>query len=524
MSHARQGRRYERRGILAIDPSAFFDVWFSYGEPPPNEESEDGAATLVKIRGPLDQHADGWCDSYEAILARVEEACAAAPPAIVMVLDSPGGEAAGALDCARELRRIALEANKTLIAYVDGKAASAAYAIASAADEIIIGETALVGSIGILATREDVSGALAARGVQVAFIASGARKADGHSEQPITKEELRAQQEIVDSMAAVFFELIAEMRGTSTEAIAALEAGVMHGQKAIASGLADGMQSLSTTLASLASTSGETAMATPKLTAKASAYERAREALQEAAEGDDANAAAAKKMLGIMTGAEDDGDGDENKPKPGEGDKPGEGASGGDEDQSAAGGGDEDKSAATRVALKAMMRVKKLEAQLAARDERDEKNALIDARTDLDPAMAALLRKSPIALVRETLAELDEVSPKPAAQSGGGGKPNGPTARQALAAAQPDTKPAATDSPDGQSMLPPAESDALKRRMGLIEAAPQIVNTPYKLQLGVVAPLASAAIDKKPKAVETPAGSIDGFTEPDFVSGTKRSA
>lgn len=524
MSYARQGRRYERRGILAIDPSAFFDVFFSCGDPPPNEETEDGTATLVKIRGPLDQHDEGWCDSYEAILTRFEEACAAAPPAIVMVVDSPGGDAAGALDCARELRRMALDANKTLVAHVDGKACSAAYAIASAADEIIIGETAIVGSIGILATREDASGMLAARGIQVAFIASGARKADGHSELPLSKEELKAQQEIVDSMASVFFELIAEMRDSSTEAIAALEAGVMHGQKAIASGLADGMQSLSTTLASLASTYGETAMAT-KLSAKASAYERAREALQEAAEGSDANAAEAKKLLGQMTGEADGGGGDDDKKDDDTKEEPKkEGASTGDDDDKSAESGDDDdkkaESASATIALKALTRVKKLEAQLAARDERDEKNALISARTDLDPMMVTLLRKSSLSVVKETLAELDEATtPQAKAPKG-----KGPTARQALAAAQPDTKPAATDAIDGQSMLPPAESDALKRRMGLIESTAKVVSTPYKLQLGVVVPLTAAASTPAADTAKAPVVNVDGFTEPDFVSGSKRSA
>ena len=68
--------RYERRGVLAIEPRAFADLFFAMSSAP--ENIEIGDAVIVDIVGPLDQHSGGFCDSYDAIIERVEAACATA--------------------------------------------------------------------------------------------------------------------------------------------------------------------------------------------------------------------------------------------------------------------------------------------------------------------------------------------------------------------------------------------------------------------------------------------------------------
>lgn len=481
---AKTARRYERRGYLAIEPRALLDLFFMGPEVPENEELDH--ATVVRVRGPLDQHDEGWCDSYESISARVMAACQASAPAIVLLMDSPGGEASGVFECARNLRAMADAYGKRLIAYVEGHACSACYALACGAHEIIIGDTSLVGSIGILSTRDDVSASINARGINVAFIASGTRKADGHPENPLTEAEVAATQATVDSLAQVFFELVAEMRGMPVEAVSALQAGVLHGQAAIDARLADAMQTYSQTLATLASSNGGTGMGA--LQAKAgSAYQKAREALTEAAEGDDANAQAARAALALMSESEG-GDDDEDKDKA-EGDDKKPDAEG-DDKKPDAGGDDKkpDASSALRAALKAQTEVTKLRAELAAERERAERDLLINSRPDLDAAMVALLKKSPLALVKETLAELGDVAPASTSKA--------PTPSAAKAAAQPSTKPTQGVSTGLTTMLPTAESEALKLRMGMVSTERQIVNTDDKLRLGVVMPLGASGAAK----------------------------
>src|SRR4029077_7902786 len=185
-------RKYEHTGIVAIRPSAFFEF---FAEPISRNNALIGDVEVVEISGPVTQHDERCFDCYDAILERVGTACARQETkAIVLRLDSPGGHAQGSIDCALAIEAMCVTAGKPLYAYVEGQACSAAYAIACVAQRIVIGTTALTGSIGAAISREDGSARLATNGVRVAVVASGARKLDGNPTQPITDDELRAQQ------------------------------------------------------------------------------------------------------------------------------------------------------------------------------------------------------------------------------------------------------------------------------------------------------------------------------------------
>src|SRR4029077_15855159 len=212
---------------------------------------------------------------------RVGAACARQETkAIVLRLDSPGGHAQGCIDCALAIEAMCVTAGKPLYAYVEGQACSAAYAIACVAQRIVIGTTALTGSIGAAISREDASARLATNGVRVAVSGSGARKLDGNPPQPITDDELRAQQELVDVMAGALFEHVAAPRRLTAEGFAAFDAKVFAGKSAIVAGLADEQAPFSALLESIAT--GEIAM---------TAMEKARAALDEASKSDDAEVA-----------------------------------------------------------------------------------------------------------------------------------------------------------------------------------------------------------------------------------------
>jgi len=456
-----RGHAYERRGLLAIDPKAFLEVFFldDSGQP---ENIEQGDAVIVDVRGPLEHREHFWCDSYPAILERVRAACATAARTIVMRFDSPGGDAAGCFEAADELRAIADAAGKELHALVEGDCCSAAYALASACDSITLTQSSLVGSIGVLSCRDDVSAMNAQRGLRVALITSGARKSDGHPDQPITDAELASTQGLVDSMAGVFFELVARHRPALTvEGVAKLQAKVFHGQQAVSVGLADEVGSLATVLARVAGgTNGATDMA-------GSAYEKARALLQEAAEGDDANAAAAKRALAALDeGGGGDGDGDKDKPAD---DKPADDkAEGDDSDKQAAAEppSDDDKKAAAaayRAAIQAQNEVAKLRAELRQRNETDERSKLIASRPGMSPEMVALLQKAPIELVRETIAK----------------QPANPSPELERPPTQGDTQAA------GIARLAAAEKEEMDIRMGLTTAKHVNTDTPYRQSFAV---------------------------------------
>jgi ClpP class serine protease len=482
-------RRYERRGLLAIEPRALFESFFVDDLRPPEVTELDGCA-IVDVRGPLENHVHYWCDSYEAILTRVQAACSTAARAVVLRFDSPGGDAHGCFEAALAIRAACDAAGKQLLGYVEGECASAAYALASQCQHITIAMSALVGSIGVLSSREDVTAMNAARGLRVALVMSGSRKGDGHPDMPITDAELANTQSLVDSMAATFFDLVAQGRGIKPVAVAQLQARVFHGEAAVQVGLADAVGSLTTVLAFAASPIGGTKV----MAGKKMSYEDLREALAAAAEGTDPNAKAAKRALAVM---------DEAEPAEAEGGEAEETAEGEPAEETAEGepaetdeegkpkpaakaaqraeGGEDDKTASTataayRMALKAQKESAELRAQLKGRDEAAERQQLIASRPDLPTDTVSLLARAPMALVREHIASLPPLKGEAASAL------KNP---RVVAYGKPVTgKP----DPAGASRLPEAEKAELDARMGLGENGLHVVSNEYKLTLGAYKP------------------------------------
>ncbi len=170
--------------------------------------------------------------------------------AIVFDINSPGGTASGI----NELANMIFEARgqKPIIAYGGGQVASAAYWIASAADELVIDAISPAGSIGAKLSILDTSGRDAKSGVRTIEIVS--------SQSPdklmdVSNDEGRAKvQKIVDDLAGVFVEAVARNRGVEVETVLADygRGGMMVGRSAVDAGLADRIGSLESVLTELA--------------------------------------------------------------------------------------------------------------------------------------------------------------------------------------------------------------------------------------------------------------------------------
>lgn len=251
-----------RSDYLAIDPRAL-DFSYLYTGQVPTDRTQEGIA-IVTIHGPLEHHATWWWDSYESIVERVEDAITgqdvvkadeyrngwrddyepmSAMPAraVVLCIDSPGGEAAGCGQAHKKLRALRKQYNVPLYAYADETTCSAAYEIACACDEIWLPETGTVGSIGVIATLFDRTKMNEKDGLNVELITSGAYKADGHADRPLDDGIRSRMQARVDDLAAIFWRIVARRRQTSVKAVAELEAGVFLGQAAVDVGIADGV-------------------------------------------------------------------------------------------------------------------------------------------------------------------------------------------------------------------------------------------------------------------------------------------
>jgi signal peptide peptidase SppA len=222
---------------LAIHPKAL-DVMFAVNDE--RDIEKHGTTAIVCISGPLEHHRSLFWDSYDDIVERLEEAFADDEvTSVVMCIDSPGGDAAGATEAHRKIQRLKKQHGKKLFAYSDESMYSAAYAIGSAADEIWVPETGGVGSVGVICALMDRTEQNKKLGVNVMLLTTGARKADSSPDREITEDVVNAIQSRVDYLGDVFFGVVAKSRGLSLKKVAALEADCFMGQAAIDSGLAD---------------------------------------------------------------------------------------------------------------------------------------------------------------------------------------------------------------------------------------------------------------------------------------------
>lgn len=157
--------------------------------------------------------------------------------AIVLDVDSPGGEVAGCFDLVDTIYN--LRGDKPIWAILSESAYSAAYAIASAADRIIVPRTGGVGSIGVITMHIDWSKALTSAGFAVTFITYGDRKADFHPEIPLSPEALAAAQEDINTMGELFVSTVARNRNISADVVRDTQAACFMGANGVSRGLAD---------------------------------------------------------------------------------------------------------------------------------------------------------------------------------------------------------------------------------------------------------------------------------------------
>jgi signal peptide peptidase SppA len=230
--------------------------------------SVSGGVAIIPVIGSLVNRgawigARSGMTSYEGLAAQVRDArYDPKVKAIMLDLDSPGGEATGMFTLASAIREAAQE--KPVVALVNDMAASAAYGIASQASEIVVSETSLVGSIGVVLTHLDRSGELAAKGVKPTLIYAGRHKVDGNPYGPLSDAVRADLQTEVAKFYDQFVGLVAQGRGDrlTEEDARATEARTFIGQEAIERGLADRIGSFDAVLAQLQSeTQGSTGAA-----------------------------------------------------------------------------------------------------------------------------------------------------------------------------------------------------------------------------------------------------------------------
>ena len=171
---------------------------------------------------------------------------------IILAIDSPGGTVDGTQTLANAVANA--RASKPVVALASGTMASAAYWVGSAAQAVYVTDgTTLVGSIGVVATHRDMSGAEAQQGVKTTEVYAGQYKRIASAYEPLTKAGRQSIQDQVDYTYSLFVSAVAQHRGISEETVLKdmADGRVFMGQQAIDAGLVDGVSTLGALVAQL---------------------------------------------------------------------------------------------------------------------------------------------------------------------------------------------------------------------------------------------------------------------------------
>jgi capsid assembly protease len=217
----------------------------------------EAGIAVVPVIGPMVARAD-WLSSLFGMpsYAELTEAIAAAfadpsARAVLLEVDSPGGEVGGLFDLVEEIEALKRASGKPLWAVASESALSAAYAIACVADRLYVTRTGEVGSVGVVAIHLDESAADAAAGLKYTLVHAGERKVDGNPHEPLSDTAFAAIQADVDRLHAEFVGLVARHRRLSPDAVRATEAAVYRGERAVRAGLADRVGTVAQAVAAL---------------------------------------------------------------------------------------------------------------------------------------------------------------------------------------------------------------------------------------------------------------------------------
>lgn len=177
---------------------------------------------------------------YDGITARLQQAMDDPEvKGVLLDIDSPGGQAAGAFDCADMIYRLGQQ--KPIWALANDVTCSGAMLLASACSRRLVTQTARIGSVGVVMAHTSYAGQLEQAGVDITLIYSGSHKVDLSEIRELPDSVRKDYQQKMDDARLMFAEKVAQYTSLSVEAVMATEAATYNGQAGIDAGLADEM-------------------------------------------------------------------------------------------------------------------------------------------------------------------------------------------------------------------------------------------------------------------------------------------
>jgi protease-4 len=159
---------------------------------------------------------------------------------IVLRIDSPGGAVGAAQEIYQEVMRT--NGVKPVIASMGSMGASGGYYAALGAENIIANPGTMTGSIGVIVKFPNLEGLFEKIGYRSEVIKSGPLKDVGASNRPMSEEERKLMQDLIDNVYDQFVRDIAAARDMEEDTIRELADGRIYtGEQALELGLIDSL-------------------------------------------------------------------------------------------------------------------------------------------------------------------------------------------------------------------------------------------------------------------------------------------
>ncbi|MDQ8934757.1 signal peptide peptidase SppA [Acinetobacter rudis] len=196
---------------------------------------------VVNIIGTIDSGSQSVnsVDTIKSLKAAFE---AKGSRAVVLNINSPGGSPVQSDDIWQEIQYLKKQnPDKKVYAVIGDMGASGAYYIASAADQIWVNPSSLVGSIGVIMPNYGVSGLAQKLGIEDRTMTAGSNKDILSMTKPINAEQKQHIQALLDNVHKHFIEAVKAGRGNKLKSNdPAIFSGLFWtGEQAIQLGIAD---------------------------------------------------------------------------------------------------------------------------------------------------------------------------------------------------------------------------------------------------------------------------------------------
>ena len=193
---------------------------------------------LVEVRGEIAADTEANAEQLVSSIKSAFEDDGA--KAVVLRINSPGGSPVQAGIINDEIRRMKAKHKKKVYAVVEEAAASGAYYIAVAADEIYVDKASLVGSIGVLMDGFGFTGLMNKVGVERRLLTAGENKGMLDPFSPADPKQTAYAKTMLDQIHQQFIKVVREGRGDRLKETTETFSGLFwSGEEAVKLGLAD---------------------------------------------------------------------------------------------------------------------------------------------------------------------------------------------------------------------------------------------------------------------------------------------